>query len=327
MSQRIGIASLGESWEQALEFFLLFKQSQGLSERTLDDYRDHVPRFFKLTGANLADAKELRLAVMRYFAASASLAPATFNTRRKELKSFFGWTISEGVISSDPMVGIKARREDDVPRSVEEDVIRRLLDLPDKKTFAGTRDYALLVLSMDTGIRPKEALGLRPRDFDFTNLMVTIPAGIAKTRVTRILPIGPVTADTVRRLLLTRHPARAADAPVFCNQDGRPFCRNSWDRRVRKYSKQLGVKVRPYDLRHSFALYYLRHGGNAFGLQKTLGHTTMTMTRRYVALTMQDLKEQHAMASPINTLIPKTHRMRKVKRSTIRAGDGLSDDE
>ena len=64
MSQRIGIASLAESWEQVLDFFLLFKQSQGLSDRTLDDYRHHVPRFFKSTSANLADAKELRLAVI-----------------------------------------------------------------------------------------------------------------------------------------------------------------------------------------------------------------------------------------------------------------------
>ncbi len=209
------MAWLGDSWEQTLEFFLLFKRSQGLSD--------------------------------------ASLAPATFNTRRKVLKSFFGWTMSEGVITSDPMAGIKNRREGDVPRAVDEDVVRRLLALSDRTMFAGMMDYGLLVLSMDTGIRPKEALGLRSQDFDFANLTVTIPAEIAKMRVTRTLPITPVTAEVVRRLLLVRHKAWPEDAPVFCNQDGSPFCRNSWDRRLRKYSRLLGTKVRPYDLLPSFA--------------------------------------------------------------------------
>lgn len=77
---------------------------------------------------------------MRYFAASASLAPATFNTRRKELKSSLRWALSEGIIAEDPIAGTRARREDDVPRAVEEDAIRRLLAPPDKTTFVGLRE-------------------------------------------------------------------------------------------------------------------------------------------------------------------------------------------
>lgn len=42
MSHRIGTDLSVESWEQTLEFFLLFKQSQGVCERTLDDYRHHA---------------------------------------------------------------------------------------------------------------------------------------------------------------------------------------------------------------------------------------------------------------------------------------------
>lgn len=305
------------SWKDVFEFFLLFKRSQGVSERTLDDYRDHIPRFFESTRADMSDSEALRMAVIKYFADSAALAPATYNTRRKELKSFFSWAVSEQIIESDPMAGIKTRKEDDVPRSVEEDVIRRLLALPDQRTFAGLRDYALLILTLDTGIRPKEALALRLRDFDFANLLVTIRAEIAKTRVTRVLPISAVTAHSIRRLLKVRHPEWPDDGPVFCNQDGQPLNRASWDRRLRNYSRTLGVTVRPYYLRHSFALYYLRHGGNAFGLQKTLGHTTMTMTRRYVSLTTEDLRDQHNVASPVKALVPQVHRLRNIGRKTV----------
>jgi len=48
-----------------------------------------------------------------------------------------------------------------------------------------------------------------------------------------------------------------------------------------KYSKQLGVKKRPYDLRHTFALLYLKNGGYELSLQRTLGNTTLEMTKRY----------------------------------------------
>lgn len=64
--------------------------------------------------------------------------------------------------------------------------------------------------------------------------------------------------------------------------------------------------------RHSFALLYLRKGGNAFSLQNTLGHEDMSMTKRYVNLSGQDLKEIHKTASPLNSLLnSKVKRKRK----------------
>ena len=65
------------------------------------------------------------------------------------------------------------------------------------------------------------------------------------------------------------------------------------------YSKTLKTSIRPYDLRHAFALQFLRNGGHALALQRTLGHTDLTMTKRYVALTEADLRQQHTIASPL----------------------------
>jgi site-specific recombinase XerD len=89
----------------------------------------------------------------------------------------------------------------------------------------------------------------------------------------------------------------------------------SWGNRLEAYSKKLGIWIRPYDLRHAFALQFLRNGGHALALQRTLGHTDLTMTKRYVALTEQDLRQQHTIASPLNTLLPQQHRVRKVSNS------------
>ena len=188
-----------------------------------------------------------------------------------------------------------------------------LLELPDKSTFTGLRNYTLMLFSLDTGIRPGEALQLLPEDFNLRSREVVIPKEVAKTKTSRTLPLSPVICVAVQKLLLTRHPVWKDDAPVFCSQDGERLQTRSWSRIMAKYSKKLGVRITPYDLRHSFAIIYLRNGGNVFALQRTMGHTDLNMTKHYLALDGDDLKNELEKSSPINSLIKPKKRVRKRK--------------
>jgi len=154
-------------------------------------------------------------------------------------------------------------------------------------------------LAETTGIRPGESFKLKIKDFHFKQFLVTVPQEIAKTRVERNLPILAPTAEIIKKLINVRCDSWGDSIPIFCTNEGRQMTKGVWDERMQSYSKKLGFKIRPYNLRHSFTLLYLRNGGHAFGLQKTLGHTDMQMTKRYINLTGQDLKEQHNIASPI----------------------------
>lgn len=58
----------------------------------------------------------------------------------------------------------------------------------------------------------------------------------------------------------------------------------------------------PYTLRHTFAVLYIRNGGDSFSLQEILGHSTLEMTRRYVHLARRDVAEQHKKFSPMEGL-------------------------
>ena len=88
------------------------------------------------------------------------------------------------------------------------------------------------------------------------------------------------------------------------------------------YAKRLGVKFHPYALRHSFATCFLRRGGNALALQRILGHSTLEMTKRYVHLNDQDLREQHAAASPLLAMFPGKRRVRAITQSVGRKRPG-----
>jgi site-specific recombinase XerD len=298
--------------EEALQGFIFWKQAQNVSERTLKDYRSHVGQFFKRFPETF-NSKNLKLSILEYMAQK--VKPATFNLRLVYLRAFFDWCIQEGFLTENPLAGIKRRKTEDRIVNIEANTLTRLLSIPNKKTFAGLRDYTLLLLTLDTGIRPKEAFSLLVDDINFPSLEVHIRPEIAKTRNSRTLPISPVTANAIRALIQARHNEWKKVTPVFCTSEGTEMNSFSWGNRLEAYSKKLGIWIRPYDLRHAFALQFLRNGGHALALQRTLGHTDLTMTKRYVALTEQDLRQQHTIASPLNTLLPQQHRVRKVSNS------------
>lgn len=300
-----------ECWEEAMQQFLYLKKAEGKSERTQLDYRKHISQFFKRYPKVYSSGK-FNKAILEHMAQS--MKPATYNLRLIYLKTFFAWGVKEGIFQVNPLDGFKKRKDEGRIVNLDAEIITKLITLPNKKTYAGLRDYALIILTLDTGIRPNEAHNLLIEDINLRSLEVHIRPEISKTRVSRTVPISPITGQAIRNLIQNRHSAWKNNIPVFASCEGTPLNTNSWGNRMELYSNQLGVWIRPYDLRHAFALQYLRNGGHALALQRTLGHADLTMTKRYVALTQHDLKDQHAIASPLNTLLPQKHRVRKVKR-------------
>lgn len=297
------------SWQEVVEDFLSWKQAEGRSKRTVQDYRDTLRLFF--TRHPEAWQGDVRKAAFEFL--SSQEKAASYNVRLSYLKQFFNWCVREGIFPENPLAGFRKRKDSGRVVNLDVETLQKLLALPDRETFAGLRDYAIILLTLDTGIRPKEAFSLLPGDINLRSLEVYVRADVAKTRAARTLHISPVTAEAIRKLLAARHPSWKDTVPVFCTCEGRPMDRHSWGGRMEIYSRQLGVKIRPYDLRHAFALQFLRNGGHALALQRILGHVSLDMTKRYVALTQADLKQQHALASPLNTLLPKKNRVRKLK--------------
>jgi site-specific recombinase XerD len=286
------------TWEEYLSEFFTEKRVQGCRERTIQDYKLHLDLFFRTYQGDIDNYHLLCNKVKEYFSTS-TIAPATFNIRRAYLKSFFSYLVNVGVLPKNP-IDFSKRKDEGKARNVSQEVLLELLKLPDKKTFAGLRDYCLILLTLDTGIRPQEALSLLPKDINLSGLEVTIRKEIAKTKTTRTVPISPLTATHIQKLLKVRLSTWHDNIPVFCSYEGKPFLESSWAHRLKKYSHQLGHSITPYSLRHSFALLYLRNGGNVFTLQRTMGHADLNMTKRYLALTGEDLKREHKTASPIN---------------------------
>lgn len=298
-----------ETWQQVVERYVLTRKADGLAPRTVKDYRYHLTRFFTAYPEGLNPDKAKRC-VLEYM--SLERSPGYHNMVLKYLRCFFRWTVNEGILYSNPCSGIRSRKAQPKIAQHSPDVVKALLALPDQSTYTGLRNYALLLLSLDTGIRPREALSLRVEDVSIPARVVVVRAETAKTRVQRTLPISDQTAQAIMKLVSIR-PKEWRNAPLFCSRDGQPLRVNSWYHTVKGYGEKIGADITPYSLRHLFALYFLRNNGNTFALQRIMGHDNLDTTKIYVALAQSDLEEQHELASPVNALFPKRQRLGKIR--------------
>lgn len=140
---------------------------------------------------------------------------------------------------------------------------------------------------------------------------VFVSAESAKTGVSRTLPISKSVAMSIARLIALNKKVWNMEY-VFCTCEGNKMTMNAWKKRMIHYSRKLNTSISSYDLRHAFAMLYLKNGGDAFTLQRLMGHTDMEMTKQYLKFSQADLENAHKNASPLSNLTKK-QRIRNLK--------------
>jgi site-specific recombinase XerD len=164
------------------------------------------------------------------------------------------------------------------------------------RVFSEHRLFALVALLLDCGLRIQEALELRREQVDLENLLVKVKG---KGEKHRIVPIS----FELRRVLhrwLTKHRFEL----VFPTLQGRDLNQRNSLRDLKLLGRRLhmaGVRVSFHTFRHTFAVSYLRAGGNLFYLSRILGHSSITTTEKYLqSLGVEDLQAVHDKLSLLN---------------------------
>ena len=121
------------------------------------------------------------------------------------------------------------------------------------------------------------------------------------------MSVSSTTVSSINKLTSRRHPLWGADVPIFCSRDGKKMLVTSWNHTFKKYvrRKQLDDSIASGDLRHTFAIMFLRNGGNLFALKTTMGRQKLEMTERYARFIGRDDKLEHEKASPVKYLMNK----------------------
>ena len=219
------------------------------------------------------------------------------------LRCAFRFWHRDGLLAKNPMEQVeRPRRERILIRPFTQEQVSRLLAMPDVKTTNGLRDRGMMMLMMDSGLRVSEVTTLEAARIDWLNSSLTV---MGKGRKERTVPFSTMTAQALLEYTRARAKGRIESPQCFLGRTGRAMERTLVRKLMVKYGKRAGiegVRVSPHTLRHTFAVFYIRNGGDSFSLQEILGHSTLEMTRRYVHLAQRDLAEQHKKFSPMLSL-------------------------
>jgi site-specific recombinase XerD len=276
------------------------RRARGASPHTVRAY-GHALRLFFLFLAKrvrrpiaLLRTEDVRvdavLAFLDDLESSRSNAATTRNCRLAAIHGFVDHLLRSDVTRAGQYQRILAirpkRARGRVIEYLEAEHVRAILAQPDRRTNAGARDYALILVLFNTGARVAEVLAL---------CADSIRAGAP--RQIRVLGKGkkericPLWAETLAALRLVIRDAGTRDGPLFRNARGGALSRDGVAYILERHTKAASAalpelrrrRVTPHVLRHSCAVALLQAGVDPTVIRDYLGHASVATTNRYIA--------------------------------------------
>ena len=171
-----------------------------------------------------------------------------------------------------------------------ESEIKDILRQPDRRTFLGKRDFAILLLMLSTGIRRNELCSLNRDDLKVEGKKVWLYVWGKGGRQRRIPVKDLELLECLKEFVALTNPRNIPDKPLFVSeskQGGLGIRRVTWKMvrwLVEKYARQAKIpkKIHPHSLRHTFITHALRKSGDLPAVQKLAGHSDIKTTQIYL---------------------------------------------
>lgn len=286
-------ATIGETFSD----FIISKKTKGLAEKTLQSYQAQfqaVARHLDVK-MDIAMLQKADLDAMIISMRTVHLSPNSINSYTRTLKSFFSWCNEQGITRLNiPLY----KAEETVKETYSDLELSALLKKPDirKATFAEYRDWVIINFLLNCGSRATTVRAIQIRDVDLDGGVVFYRH--TKDRKTQAIPLCSAMVSILREYL--RHRGGEAADFLFCTETGSQLTENGLRQSIARYNTRRGVQKTSIHLfRHTIARKYLIDcGGDAFTLQKLLGHSTLAMTKHYCAIFDADLTKNYDNFSP-----------------------------
>ena len=235
-----------------------------------------------------------------YIGEQRGLDIATVQRHLVSIKAFFNWACEEGFVVYPPMSGVRVGGLiKKVVRGLSEDEVRKLLEaVKAGSSMVEVRNCAIVYILLDCGLRISELMNLKVSDVNLERGVLRVRGKGYKERLVRM---GFSTQKALWKYMLMRE--SAADW-LWVNGEGNKHHKSFVQHWLKVFGKRLGIRLHAHLLRHTFAISFLRNGGNVFALQAALGHSSLEMTRRYCqALGFEDVFKAHEIASPVDNVL------------------------
>lgn len=278
--------------------FIMSRKAKGLSDKTITTYKQqfaavgkHLDTTIPIDELTKQDLEKM-ISSMR----DAGLAPNSIKSYTRTLKSFFSWCNEQGITRLNiPLY----KAAETVKETYSDAELTVLLQKPNvrKCTFAEYRSWVIVNLLLNNGCRAATIRNILIRDVDLPNRVIYLRH--TKNKKAQVIPLCDALCAVLREYLRIR--GGGDDDFLFPNESGTQLTENGLRCSIANYNNSRGIQKTSIHLfRHTFARKYLVDcGGNAFTLQRLLGHSTLDMTKHYCNIFDADIAKNYEKFSPL----------------------------
>ena len=272
------------------------------SPHTVSGYCHDLGRFAnfasdrKIGSLNTSDIREFLIFLREQGLSGASIARCL-----SSIKSFYKYLCVDKQLENNPAEILNTPKSyRNLPNVLSSQDIDNLLNCPDKKSFLGLRNKAMLEILYATGLRVSELVNLKVSELD---LEVGCIRTMGKGSKERMVPIGSMAKKAVNNYLLNSRPAllkgQSAEE-IFVTKRGGCMTRQGFWKLLKRYAIQSNIQasVSPHILRHAFATHLLERGADLRSVQQMLGHSDISTTQIYTHILRVRLLEIHQQFHP-----------------------------
>lgn len=216
------------------------------------------------------------------------------------IRTFFEFAVRRGLAPINPAAMVSSPKiEKRLPSSIGQEELARALEIPDRATFTGARDAAILELFYSTGIRLSELVALDRADIRMDARTVRV---LGKRKKERIVPFGRAAKTALERYYSSVETEFGTPAPaaVFLNRRGARISARSIHTIVQRVLTRVENRTAtsPHVLRHSFATHMLDRGADLQALRELLGHESLSTTQIYAHVSIEHLMRVYEKSHP-----------------------------
>lgn len=293
--------------DEAFDEFINMKSALNLSTTTIENYRISYCKFKEFNEFDSSSTTDEITPQLFYKWINTmrleGLKPTSINHYLRDCRTFFYWCMDADRAYITPTFKIEMIKGQEEPLKLfTDDELDLLLVKPSKAdSFTTWRTWAIVNWVLATGNRAATICNVKKEDIDFKKKEITLTH--TKNKKAQTIPLSSSLETVIKEY--TRVWLSAADSGdwLFPNVGTDKLTTNALKHSFAKYCIARNVsRTNIHGLRHNFAKIWVSNNGNIFKLQKVMGHSSLDMTRKYVKLFGDDLKEDYDKYSPLDNL-------------------------
>lgn len=303
--------------EEAFDTYIDEKKAMNKSYATIQSAEGSFKRWHeyivdKELSQNIADVtQEYIFSFTRHFL-NEEMKPTSLNHYLRDVRAFLYWCMEKKMF---PAFKIRMVTEQEIIKETYTDEeIMKMIARPSKTaSYVEWRTWAIVNWCLATGNRAGTICDMKLGDINYTRREINIRK--TKTNKAMIVPLSPALSSVLMDFTRSWRYDAGNEGWLFPNIGEEQLTVNALKHSLAKYNNDRGVdKTSIHALRHTFAKNWIRNTGDVFRLQKLLGHSTLEMTRKYVNMFSEDLKEGFETYNPLDKLKKNSSRTQKVKK-------------